>query len=80
MPSALPVLQGSHRSDSIQISGAFTKQQVDLAGIGVEKCVFHSVCDGFIWFRCKLHLSFFFFNSLCLCLSPPPMSPLPVSY
>lgn len=66
MPNAMPELQGSPHSNSIQTSGAFTKQQVDLAEVGVEKRVVHSICDGFIWFRCKLHICLLY--SLCLCL------------
>lgn len=37
MPSVMPALLGSRLPNSIRISGAFTKQEVDLAEIGVEK-------------------------------------------
>lgn len=57
MLSAMPAIQGSHPSNSIQTLGAFTKQQVDLAEVGVEKRVVHSIYDGFIRFICKLNMS-----------------------
>lgn len=82
MPGVMPALQGSRLPNNIQISGAFTKQEVDLAEIGVEKYIFHRVYDGLIWFRRNLSSSFWSSLSLscALSFSSSKASCLPVTY